>query len=272
MKVLLATMILAQAMTAVVAAAPSGFAYCPHNEHYYKAVHAPEGLSWSAAKSEAEKAGGYLATITSKEENKFIYWLVNREELWISTGPFDNFGPWIGGYQERGAREPDRDWKWVTGEEFFFVNWAQMEPSGRWKGKDENCLQLYSKNGNKRAGTWNDSLDTPDSLTIRGYVIEKGAIEADRRNTLITEPLDEVHEFHSVSGKTCRGKVLAYNPNNDTVTIVKENKHSHKVSLSCFSEADRTYVREWHLVKEFCNNNRLRETNAGRRRARERDP
>jgi hypothetical protein len=39
------------------------------NDHYYDAVSAPAGISWSQALVAAFSAGGYLATITSSAEN-----------------------------------------------------------------------------------------------------------------------------------------------------------------------------------------------------------
>ncbi|VGO19955.1 lectin-like protein [Pontiella sulfatireligans] len=257
MKTIVAIITLNAATAIAATAGTSDYAYCPHNEHYYKAVHVPEGISWSQAKAEAEKDGGYLATITSENENKFVFRLVNSDRFWTPIGGFDNFGPWLGGYQGKGAREPDSGWRWVTGEDFFFASWAPMEPSGRWKGKDENCLQFYCKGG-ARFGKWNDTIEIPDDIPVRGYIIEKGETQTEPRETLVTEPLLEVHEFTGANGKSCRGRVITYNANNDTVTIEKENKHTCKVDLAHLSANDQAYVREWHLIKEFCTPNRIR--------------
>jgi len=41
------------------------------NDHFYEKVVIP-GISWNDAKVAAELAGGYLATITSAEEQAFI--------------------------------------------------------------------------------------------------------------------------------------------------------------------------------------------------------
>ncbi|MDF7824402.1 lectin-like protein [Pontiellaceae bacterium B12227] len=256
MKTLVA-LILAKAMATVAVA--GGFVENPRNGHLYKAVYVPGGISWSDAKVAAEKAGGYLATITSMDEQKFIHYrVVNDERLWLLATPYDNFGPWIGGYQERGAREPDGGWKWVTGENFFFSCWASMEPSGRWKGKNENRLHLYCKSSPRKGTKWNDMLDDPDDQAICGYVIEKGATDTGSAEPLLTAPPQEFHDFLGANGKSCRGRILGYDPNSDSVTIEKENKRSYTGALSHFSEADQTYVREWHLVKELCTPKRVR--------------
>jgi hypothetical protein len=59
------------------------------NGHAYELVQALSTISWAAARSAAQAAGGDLATITSAAENDFIV---------------ANFGPslvnaWVGGYQ-----------------------------------------------------------------------------------------------------------------------------------------------------------------------------
>lgn len=59
----------------------------------------------------AEEQGGYLATITSSEENNFVFELIDHAEFWYKTGP-DDIGPWIGGYQPTGSAEPEGGWTW----------------------------------------------------------------------------------------------------------------------------------------------------------------
>jgi hypothetical protein len=41
-------------------------------------------------------------------------------ELW-NSGQWD--GPWIGGYQDSNASEPEGGWNWVTGEPWIYTNW-----------------------------------------------------------------------------------------------------------------------------------------------------
>ena len=53
------------------------------NNHYYL-VDQSNYLRWSDAKSEAEKKGGYLATLTSQEEMDFVINQVQyQRESWI---------------------------------------------------------------------------------------------------------------------------------------------------------------------------------------------
>lgn len=75
------------------------------NGHYYLPVHVETPVSWEEAFTNAQALGGYLATITSAEENAFIYALVEAPEFW-NGGP----GPLLGGYQPPGSAEPAAGW------------------------------------------------------------------------------------------------------------------------------------------------------------------
>ena len=66
------------------------------NGHWYRVVHVPAGLMWNDANEAARAEGGYLATITSAEENAFVFSLIQDPIYW--NGPR---GPWIGGFQRR---------------------------------------------------------------------------------------------------------------------------------------------------------------------------
>jgi hypothetical protein len=42
------------------------------NGHYYEAVLVGDRITWEAARDAAQAKGGYLATITSEDENSFV--------------------------------------------------------------------------------------------------------------------------------------------------------------------------------------------------------
>ena len=46
------------------------------NGHWYACSRSSSGLSWTAAKQQAEQRGGYLATPLTTEENQFIFQLI----------------------------------------------------------------------------------------------------------------------------------------------------------------------------------------------------
>jgi putative hemolysin len=96
--------------------------------------------TWSRAKKYCEEKGGYLATITSSDEQEFIVSLLQKE------GQKNVY--WVGGYCGS-----DRVFKWVTGEPFVYDNSFTPDNYG---GKEDK-LQIYRHNG-----FWNDSEDVPD--------------------------------------------------------------------------------------------------------------
>src|SRR6187549_3712268 len=55
------------------------------NGHWYKPVPGFPGLTWTFANELAQAEGGYLATITSAEENAFVFSLVANDP---NTGIF----------------------------------------------------------------------------------------------------------------------------------------------------------------------------------------
>jgi hypothetical protein len=133
------------------------------NNHFYEVV-ALTGR-WTSAKADAESKGGYLATITSAEENAFVYS--------IASSTLTNFANasgwmWLGGYQTSKLNEPAGDWAWVTGETWSYTNWKQspLEPNNA--GNIEDYLMMWS-DGN---GTWNDLDNNPG---INYYVFEQDA-------------------------------------------------------------------------------------------------
>ena len=69
------------------------------NGHFYQAVCAPS--TWDEANADAIAMGRHLATVTSEEENDFVFSLIEDESWWANGG---TYGPWIGGVQDEDAR------------------------------------------------------------------------------------------------------------------------------------------------------------------------
>jgi len=46
----------------------------------------PEGITWVDANNLAEQNGGHLATITSQNENDFVFSLINDGQYWNGSG------------------------------------------------------------------------------------------------------------------------------------------------------------------------------------------
>jgi hypothetical protein len=143
--------------------------YSPITGHWYERI--DKQISWVDAKLEAENSiyrgmQGYLATITSAQEN---LWIVNN------LGGALTLDHWLGGYRDLNSPDPNSGWHWVTGEAWFYTNWWPGEPSSIY----ENALQFDDDERTPSLfGYWNDlDRNNPE----QGYIVEYG-------NTPVPEP------------------------------------------------------------------------------------
>ncbi len=138
------------------------------NGHYYQAILQPGGISWDAAQTNALNAGGYLASITSSNENNFIYGLIGGTTAYWTDDSGGGDGPWIGGVKLPGPLSPT-NWTWDTGEAFTYQNWAWGQPNNINGYQDH--IQFYSYSG-LISNTWNDAANILDEAYVPGYIIE----------------------------------------------------------------------------------------------------
>ncbi|MBB6733192.1 S-layer homology domain-containing protein [Cohnella zeiphila] len=183
-------------------------------DHYYEFVDKGEenSITWSAARTEAESNDkkyfgrqGYLATITSSEENKFI------AEKAQGLG-------WIGAADIVRLNDPNADvssagdWRWVTGPEGLedndkglkfwqgynippetgsvddqYSNWnvgnSGYEPNNSGGEYVAHIFGLDPRNPDQ-LGKWNDF--NPSNPDVTGYVIEYGGMPDDVNSIQIT--------------------------------------------------------------------------------------
>jgi hypothetical protein len=127
--------------------------------HRYRYV--GKTCGWMEAKDMAEQMGGHLAVITSKEEDEAVRQAF-KHHLKASTDPMESL--WLG------ASRPDAasPWRWVTGEPFGYVNWANAEPDLN-TGEPPWVLTYRD-----RAALWRDDGVTLDGrpLQHKGFIIE----------------------------------------------------------------------------------------------------
>jgi hypothetical protein len=150
------------------------------NGHYYEAIYVPGEITWTNANAAATAMGGYLATISSAQENAFVYSLVDDDRYWYmgsrdpATGPGNDLnGPWLGGWQNYSApdySEPAGGWNWVTGEPFTYTNWHPGEPDN--SGGVQDILVFYGNGFSvaDRTAMWGDNYHI--NATALGYVVE----------------------------------------------------------------------------------------------------
>lgn len=130
------------------------------NGHWYEAVHTPGGIYWDDAKSDAETLGGHLATVTSSQENLFLFGLINDSKFWqYKSGTNTNWGPWLGGYYDS-----TNGWSWITGEVWSYAPWDNYQsPLGV-----EPALHYHGSNGLLEP-KWNDFQY---QWSLNGYLVE----------------------------------------------------------------------------------------------------
>jgi hypothetical protein len=108
------------------------------NGHAYALYKINHGVTFQDIVSFCENLGGHLATITSREENDFLYSYVVY------------FG-YKNAYFGLTDRETEGDWEWVNGETSAYRNWAYGEPNQAYPNED--YAMFFSAYPN---GTWND--------------------------------------------------------------------------------------------------------------------
>lgn len=103
----------------------------------------PTQNTWENAQAYCEAVGGYLATITTPEENDFLYRYMRQRGYASAYFGLSN--------TQTGA------WQWGNGEPLSYTNWHSGEPNNQ--NGNEHYGMFY---GNFSDGTWNDGkFDAP---------------------------------------------------------------------------------------------------------------
>ena len=107
------------------------------NGHYYQLISGYS--SWEEAAAACVEKGGYMACITSAEEDAAL-WKIVKDKGYISV---------FFGLSDVAT---ESTWVWENGEAFSYCNWCSGEPNDEFGREDYGSY--YSK---FRDGTWNDS-------------------------------------------------------------------------------------------------------------------
>jgi len=138
------------------------------NGHFYEAVFVAEGITWDEAQAAALARGGYLVTLTSAEENNFVFRLVQDPKFWLVLSPNRISGPWLGGHKVGGSRSISGLWQWENNEGTFeFTCWAGDEPDNSGGVQDKLCY--YTFPGPNFRPTWDDQSG---KIKHSGYIVE----------------------------------------------------------------------------------------------------
>ena len=149
------------------------------NGHFYEAVNLANRVAWEDAKAQSETAGGYLATVTSAEEDAWVRMTVLP--LTTGTGGVARMGPWIGGYQDPSSplySEPGGGWAWITGEAWVYTAWGGqssvvIEPNDSPGSSDpENHLHYYVPGTSGDWFGWNDLGSFSPHDPTNSFIIE----------------------------------------------------------------------------------------------------
>jgi uncharacterized delta-60 repeat protein len=203
------------------------------NGHYYEFV--PGTVSWNQALTSSRVASfnglqGYLATITSLEENQFIGAMIGPDgdgyNISGLNDPSLNGYFWIGGSD----RLLEGDWRWVDGPEAGqkfstenqkmngqFSNWFSI-PTSVGEGvpnqaaRDEDGLAL-DRSWNY---TWYDlpieDTNFPYGYGVKGYVVEYGGVIKDISLTPSNASVNEgaTITFTATTANVASGTIISY--------------------------------------------------------------
>lgn len=157
------------------------------NGHYYELHTFTDNwrLDWSQAKTFAENltfegGSGYLATVTSQEEDNFLWNVLGAQGSFLGGFDSSKINSDTGLWQHKA-------WQWVSGETFSYSNWLPGEPNHWQDGSsltpDNEDYLMYWWQADANGGSWNDTnLDSSEytnsgiRYSTRGFVVEYNPI------------------------------------------------------------------------------------------------
>jgi hypothetical protein len=151
------------------ARAPPGAIVWSANCHAYLFVRS-FAIRWGDADDAARRLGGHLVTVTSADENGFVFELLNRE-LDAAYSPGTWRGPWLGAVRDAESSDSRRGWVWTTGEPFAYTAWSVGEPSGGPDSGESRLAYVGQSTSPPDSGVWADLVPAPD-YGVSGYVVE----------------------------------------------------------------------------------------------------
>lgn len=134
-----------------------------HEGHLYLAV--VDRRSWASASSRARLMGGYLVTLGSLEEDRFVYRLFYQDSRFSTVdGTGAMRGPHIGLLHSSAGR----GWGWMTQEALTYQNWAKGHPMRSGTGYGAYYRPASRRNAVSGPRYWEDT----DGGSRNGYIVE----------------------------------------------------------------------------------------------------
>ncbi len=152
-----------------------------YNGNYYYVYEVNNIETWEEAQKYCEAQGGYLATITTQEENNAIYTYLKGQG--IKNAYF--------GATDKGI---EGKWEWITGEPFVYSNWGSSEPND--EGGNEDYIMFYE---NYLNGEWNDGYAV-DFSTAHIFICEWGELDFTNASQELEYELSYDETHYSVVG------------------------------------------------------------------------
>jgi hypothetical protein len=153
------------------------------NGHWYQAV--VQTASYTDAVAGATALGGYLVTLTSATENRFVFDLATAVSgLWWTDSVNHTHGPRIGAVDAAG----NGTWSWVSAEAWSYTNWSPGEPN---LIGTETSVELYNAATGHGSGLWNNtakSLTGTQYSNSLGYLVEFDVLVPEPSTLLLLGP------------------------------------------------------------------------------------
>jgi hypothetical protein len=163
---------------------PVGYFYLPSNGHFYRPI--STGAFYNAAKSAAAATTfkgqtGYLVTITSSDEDAFIFNNVPQSQIWFALSDVAQEGFWrIDAGPENGTLIKTSNGQFAGNIAGQYNNWAPGEPNNsggehyavtKWNGSQWNDLPNgFSCPYVIEYGTWTDPANQTFTNFYTGFV------------------------------------------------------------------------------------------------------
>jgi hypothetical protein len=206
-------------ITVSVAQTETGLYYNHANGHYYKPVN-DNAVTWGEAVDRADnttKYGmvGYLATVTSRQENDFITYNTTTDSMWL------------GGSDSGGSNGSSYTWRTgpESGQQFWsgndngsvsngmYAGWQLGEPSNTryfWNFGFSNDYENNTVINWEQRGRWNDLMNDPRNRDfnddqVNWYLIEYGGMGSDAPTALIAEDTATLDASDTIRSGTISG-------------------------------------------------------------------